>query len=64
MYVFFAVMILASVLCVVAVILQLPRWLVACATGILLLPLLLYGILVLVGVAVLKVGSDGWVLRH
>lgn len=58
MYGFFAILMLASILAIVGALLQCP-WLVTFATGLLLFPLVLYGIIVLVGVAILKVGSDG-----
>lgn len=58
MYGFYGVIILASVMAVIAVLLQCP-WLASFATGLLLFPLFLYGIIVLIGTAILKVGSDG-----
>ena len=62
LYVFFALVMLAGLLAVVAAVTDCP-WLASFATGLLLVLMVVYGVLVLVGVALLKVGSDGWVER-
>lgn len=58
LYVFFALVMLAALLALVAAVTDCP-WLASFATGLLLVLMVVYGILVLVGVALLKVGSDG-----
>lgn len=60
-YGFFALMMLAALLCVLAGALN-HQWLAGAASTLLLLTLAVYAVLALAGVAVLSVGSDGWVL--